>query len=97
MTIVLIIYSCMLIMNFWLCFHRTLTTPVQLIKRLKSIKNHVFIASEYPVVITLKDHLTTDLQSKATSARLYFLLFTLWDQSCQRKMSKALSIIIYMS
>ncbi|KAF5822388.1 putative ent-kaurene synthase [Helianthus annuus] len=91
MTIVLIIYSCMLIMNFWLCLHRTsggprnylpgvrmsgsiifsggavktLTTPVQLIKCLKSIKNHVFIASEYPVVITLKDHLITDLQSKA--------------------------------
>ncbi|KAF5800002.1 putative phosphoinositide phospholipase C [Helianthus annuus] len=76
---------------------KTLTTPVQLIKCLKSIKNHVFIASEYPVVITLKDHLTIDLQSKAASARLYFLLFTLWDQSCQRKMSKALSIIIYMS
>ncbi|KAJ0957248.1 putative ent-kaurene synthase [Helianthus annuus] len=44
---------------------KTLTTPVQLIKCLKSIKNHVFIASEYPVVITLKDHLITDLQSKA--------------------------------
>ncbi|MFS7901029.1 hypothetical protein Hanom_Chr00s162891g01825811 [Helianthus anomalus] len=42
LTIVLIIYSCMLIMNFWLCLHRTLTTPVQLIKCLKSIKNHVF-------------------------------------------------------
>ncbi|KAJ0534099.1 hypothetical protein HanPSC8_Chr09g0371511 [Helianthus annuus] len=34
---------------------------------------------------------------KALKARLYFPLFTLWDQSCQRKMSKALSIIIYMS
>ncbi|KAM0028600.1 putative phosphoinositide phospholipase C [Helianthus debilis subsp. tardiflorus] len=67
------------------------------IKCLKSIKNHVFIASEYPVVIILKDHVTTDLQSKAASARLCFPLFTLWDQSCQRKMWKALSIIIYMS
>ncbi|KAJ0591678.1 putative phosphoinositide phospholipase C [Helianthus annuus] len=46
---------------------KTLTTLVQLIKCLKSIKNHAFIASEYPVVITLKDHLTTDLQSKAAS------------------------------
>ncbi|MFS7969847.1 putative phosphoinositide phospholipase C [Helianthus anomalus] len=70
MTIMLIIYSCMLIMNFWLCLHRTLTTPVQLIKCLQSIKNHVFIASEYLVVITLKDHLTTDLQSKAASTHL---------------------------
>ncbi|KAJ0553174.1 putative phosphoinositide phospholipase C [Helianthus annuus] len=43
---------------------RTLTTPVQLIKCLKSIKNHAFVASEYPVVITLEDHLTTELQAK---------------------------------
>ncbi|KAL6977471.1 1-phosphatidylinositol phosphodiesterase [Sarracenia purpurea var. burkii] len=44
---------------------RTLTTPVELIKCLKSIKDHAFSASEYPVVITLEDHLTPDLQAKA--------------------------------
>ncbi|KAI3458553.1 hypothetical protein Pfo_015216 [Paulownia fortunei] len=43
---------------------RTLTTPVELIKCLRSIKEHAFIASEYPVVITLEDHLTQDLQAK---------------------------------
>ncbi|XP_073293132.1 phosphoinositide phospholipase C 2-like [Primulina huaijiensis] len=43
---------------------RTLTTPVELIKCLRSIKEYAFIASEYPVVITLEDHLTPDLQSK---------------------------------
>jgi phosphatidylinositol phospholipase C delta len=43
---------------------RTLTTPVQLIKCLKSIKEHAFIASDFPVVITLEDHLTPDLQAK---------------------------------
>ncbi|KAJ6768145.1 PHOSPHOINOSITIDE-SPECIFIC PHOSPHOLIPASE C FAMILY PROTEIN [Salix koriyanagi] len=43
---------------------RTLTTPVQLIKCLRSIKEHAFTASEYPVVITLEDHLNTDLQAK---------------------------------
>ncbi|PSS34473.1 Phosphoinositide phospholipase [Actinidia chinensis var. chinensis] len=43
---------------------RTLTTPVELIKCLKSIKDHAFSASEYPVVITLEDHLTPDLQAK---------------------------------
>ncbi|XP_073297641.1 phosphoinositide phospholipase C 2-like [Primulina huaijiensis] len=43
---------------------RTLTTPVQLIKCLRSIKEHAFTASEYPVIITLEDHLTTDLQAK---------------------------------
>lgn len=43
---------------------RTLTTPVQLIKCLRSIKEHAFSASEYPVIITLEDHLTQDLQAK---------------------------------
>ncbi|KAH6762774.1 phospholipase C 2 [Perilla frutescens var. hirtella] len=43
---------------------RTLTTPVELIKCLKSIKENAFVASEYPVVITLEDHLTPVLQAK---------------------------------
>nr|BAE71237.1 putative phosphoinositide specific phospholipase C [Trifolium pratense] len=43
---------------------RTLTTPVALIKCLTSIKQYAFVASEYPVVITLEDHLTPDLQAK---------------------------------
>ncbi|GMH30557.1 hypothetical protein Nepgr_032400 [Nepenthes gracilis] len=43
---------------------RTLTTPVALIKCLKSIKEHAFAVSPYPVVITLEDHLTPDLQAK---------------------------------
>ncbi|KAJ9545648.1 hypothetical protein OSB04_025355 [Centaurea solstitialis] len=42
----------------------TLTTPVELRTCLTSIKNHAFSASEYPVVVTLEDHLTTDLQAK---------------------------------
>ncbi|KAL9254107.1 Phosphoinositide phospholipase C 2-like protein [Drosera capensis] len=43
---------------------RTLTTPVELIKCLRSIKEYAFAASDYPVVITLEDHLTPDLQAK---------------------------------
>ncbi|XP_020579605.1 phosphoinositide phospholipase C 2-like isoform X2 [Phalaenopsis equestris] len=43
---------------------RTLTSPVPLIKCLRSIKEHAFTASPYPVVITLEDHLTSDLQAK---------------------------------
>ncbi|KAI4306461.1 hypothetical protein L6164_029737 [Bauhinia variegata] len=43
---------------------RTLTTPVELIKCLRSIKEHAFTVSDYPVVITLEDHLTPDLQAK---------------------------------
>ncbi|XP_043698194.1 phosphoinositide phospholipase C 2-like isoform X2 [Telopea speciosissima] len=43
---------------------RTLTTPVELIKCLMSIKEHAFSASSHPVVLTLEDHLTPDLQAK---------------------------------
>ncbi|KAK9128020.1 hypothetical protein Syun_016817 [Stephania yunnanensis] len=43
---------------------RTLTTPVELIKCLRSIKENAFVASSYPLVITLEDHLTPDLQAK---------------------------------
>ncbi|CAA0834407.1 Phosphoinositide phospholipase C 6 [Striga hermonthica] len=43
---------------------RTLTTPVPLMKCLKSIKEHAFVKSPYPVIITLEDHLTPELQAK---------------------------------
>ncbi|XP_061995820.1 phosphoinositide phospholipase C 2-like isoform X1 [Rosa rugosa] len=42
----------------------TLTAPVSLIKCFQCIKEHAFVKSEYPVVITLEDHLTPDLQAK---------------------------------
>ncbi|XWS52987.1 hypothetical protein CRYUN_Cryun11dG0119300 [Craigia yunnanensis] len=42
----------------------TLTTPVELIKCLRSIKEHAFSSSPYPVIITFEDHLTPDLQAK---------------------------------
>eukprot|EP01018_Ginkgo_biloba_P031458 Gb_38146 [translate_table: standard] len=43
---------------------RTLTSPVKFIKCIRSIKEHAFVASQYPVIITLEDHLTPDLQAK---------------------------------
>ncbi|KAL3536520.1 hypothetical protein ACH5RR_004981 [Cinchona calisaya] len=43
---------------------RTLTKPVDLIKCLRSIRKHAFVKSEYPVILTLEDHLTPDLQAK---------------------------------
>ncbi|CAN4085166.1 unnamed protein product [Withania somnifera] len=43
---------------------RTLTTPVPLFTCLRSIRDHAFIKSPYPVIITLEDHLTPDLQAK---------------------------------
>ncbi|XVE52497.1 hypothetical protein DITRI_Ditri02bG0126800 [Diplodiscus trichospermus] len=43
---------------------RTLTSPVSLIKCLTSIKEYAFSTSPYPVIITLEDHLTPELQAK---------------------------------
>ncbi|CAK9164202.1 unnamed protein product [Ilex paraguariensis] len=43
---------------------RTVTTPVELERCLKSIKKYAFSASPYPAIITLEDHLTPDLQAK---------------------------------
>ncbi|XAR71929.1 Phosphoinositide phospholipase C [Bertholletia excelsa] len=43
---------------------RTLTTPVELVRCLRSIGDHAFCASEYPVIIILEDHLTPDLLAK---------------------------------
>lgn len=37
---------------------------MELVKCLKSIKEHAFTDSPYPVVITLEDHLTPDLQAE---------------------------------
>lgn len=43
---------------------RTWTSPVELIKCLEAIKEHAFVSSPYPVILTLEDHLTPDLQAK---------------------------------
>ncbi|KAJ4772151.1 Phosphoinositide phospholipase C [Rhynchospora pubera] len=43
---------------------RTLTSPVEIIKCLRSIKEYAFCASPYPLIITLEDHLTPNLQAK---------------------------------
>ncbi|KAG0607493.1 hypothetical protein M758_8G033000 [Ceratodon purpureus] len=43
----------------------TLTNPVSLEKCLIAIKEKAFSSSEYPVCVTLEDHLTSDLQAKA--------------------------------
>ncbi|KAF1853569.1 hypothetical protein Lal_00030549 [Lupinus albus] len=42
----------------------TLTTPVSAIKCLESIREYGFVASQYPIIITIEDHLTRDLQAK---------------------------------
>lgn len=50
---------------------RTLTTPVTLVKCLKSIKEHAFVKSPYPVVITFEDHLTPKLQAKVAEVSVH--------------------------
>ncbi|PWA68665.1 phosphoinositide phospholipase C family, EF-hand domain pair [Artemisia annua] len=46
---------------------RTMTTPVTLDICFKSIKEHAFVNSPYPVIITLEDHLTPNLQAKVAT------------------------------
>ena len=48
-----------------------------LIKCLTSIKEYAFVASEYPVVITLEDHLTPDLQAKVAQVSYWNLYYDL--------------------
>ncbi|XP_027337550.1 phosphoinositide phospholipase C 6-like [Abrus precatorius] len=43
---------------------RTLTTPVSLTKCLRSIKEYAFVKSDFPVILTLEDHLSSTLQDK---------------------------------
>lgn len=44
---------------------RTLTTPVDFKTCLIAIKENAFVKSDYPVVVTLEDHLPPELQAKA--------------------------------
>ena len=48
----------------WFPF-RTLTAPVDFEKCIKAIKEHAFVNSDFPVIITFEDHLTAPLQAKA--------------------------------
>ena len=50
---------------------RTLTTPVSLIQCLKSIKEYAFVKSHYPLIITLEDHLTPDLQARVAEVMFH--------------------------
>jgi phosphatidylinositol phospholipase C, delta len=63
--------GCKLDKYLFLCVGRTLTAPVSLLRCLKSIKEYAFVASPYPVIITLEDHLTADLQAKVAKVNTY--------------------------
>jgi phosphatidylinositol phospholipase C delta len=49
-----------------------------MVRCLKSIKEYAFCASNYPLVITLEDHLTADLQAKVAKVKFtYCIIFFL--------------------
>lgn len=67
---------------------RTLTKPVKLMECLKSIKEYAFCASEYPVVITLEDHLTPDLRAKVADVSAIFCIWIYWSLAFHPKKEK---------
>jgi hypothetical protein len=42
---------------------------------MSAIKENAFVASQYPAIITLEDHLTSKLQKKAAKVCYKFFLF----------------------
>ncbi|CAI6005291.1 unnamed protein product [Closterium sp. NIES-65] len=56
----------------------TLTKPVGFADCITAIKEHAFVVSEYPVIITLEDHLTAPLQEKAAQTLTEILGDTLY-------------------
>jgi hypothetical protein len=44
---------------------------VELDKCLEAIKEHTFVSSPYPVILTLEDHLTPHLQAKVAKVQHY--------------------------
>jgi hypothetical protein len=46
-------------------FNSTLTKPVGFKDCLLAIKDNAFLASDYPVIITIENHLGAELQKKA--------------------------------
>ncbi|CAK9221300.1 unnamed protein product [Sphagnum troendelagicum] len=58
---------------------KTLTPPVEFDKCISAIKENAFVASQYPVIITLEDHLTSKLQKKAAEIMMDILGSTLYQ------------------
>lgn len=51
----------------------TLTNPVSFVKCIRAIKDNAFVSSDYPVCVTLEDHLTSALQAKAAEILIEIL------------------------
>lgn len=54
---------------------RTLTSHEDLQKCLNAIKENAFHVSDYPVIVTLEDHLPPNLQGKVAKVRRIFFSF----------------------
>lgn len=57
-----------IICDFLMC--RTLTAPVDFKDCIVAIRDNAFYASEYPVILTLEDHLPSALQKEASTVPL---------------------------
>jgi hypothetical protein len=55
--------------NRFLYVGRTLCNPAPVVDLLKAIKEHAFVASEYPVVLTIENHLPIPLQKLLAQVR----------------------------
>lgn len=59
---------------------RTLTSHEDLQKCLSAIKDNAFHVSDYPVIITLEDHLPPNLQAQVAKVRFIFF-FSSWFET----------------
>ncbi|CAM6027244.1 unnamed protein product [Sphagnum balticum] len=66
----------------------TLTAPVEFDKCISAIKENAFVASQYPVIITLEDHLTSNLQKKAAEILMDILGSILYQPDTEEAMTE---------
>jgi phosphatidylinositol phospholipase C delta len=66
----------------------TLTPPVEFDKCISAINENAFVASQYPVIITLEDHLTSNLQKKAAEVMIDILGSTLYQPNIEEEMTE---------
>jgi phosphatidylinositol phospholipase C delta len=66
----------------------TLTAPVEFDKCISAINENAFVTSQYPVIITLEDHLTSNLQKKAAEILMDILGSTLYQPNTEEAMTQ---------
>jgi phosphatidylinositol phospholipase C delta len=66
----------------------TLTAPVEFDKCISAINENAFVTSQYPVIITLEDHLTSNLQKKAAEILMAILGSTLYQPNTEEAMTQ---------